>query len=365
MRIMLLITGLGMGGAETQVCALADEFSSKGHQVSIVSLTGSSVMRPKNLGVRIFSLGIEKTILGGFQALQKIREIIRRSPPDVIHAHMFHANMLARLLRILGEKCRIVCTAHSSNEGGRIRMACYRLTNQLSDFNTNVSDDAVMSFRRKGALGGRSMHVVPNGINMQFYRFDDRLRDEVRLEFSVGKRDFLFMAVGRLEEPKDYPNLLQAFSLVNNRWSGTRLIVVGDGSLRGYLAKLIEDLGLPHAVQLVGARRDVARLLNGADCYVLSSAWEGMPMSVMEAISNLRPVVVTDCGGTASLVNGNGILCKPKDSAALAVAMMDCIEMSDAERLDMARSAFDDLSRRFSIDAVANSWISVYGSAHG
>ena len=88
-------------------------------------------------------------------------------------------------------------------------------------------------------------------------------------------------------------------------------------------------------------------------------------MSVMEAISNLRPVVVTDCGGTASLVNGNGILCKPKDSAALAVAMMDCIEMSDAERLDMARSAFDDLSRRFSIDAVANSWISVYGGAHG
>ena len=121
MRILYLITGLGVGGAEKVVTALADEMDARGHTVMVVYLTGPAIVKPDNRRIVIESLELEsaKDLISSFVALIKL---VREFKPDVVHSHMIHANILARLARPFCRVRRLVCTAHNSNEGGRARM---------------------------------------------------------------------------------------------------------------------------------------------------------------------------------------------------------------------------------------------------
>src|SRR4051794_24243018 len=104
------------------------------------------------------------------------------------------------------------------------------------------------------------------------------------------------MAVGRLELAKDYPTMLAAFRAVLDQHPEAVLAIVGDGRLRAELKALAGSLGVGEAVQFLGTRADVARLLNGCDGFVLSSAWEGGPIALLEAAAASVPVVSTRVG---------------------------------------------------------------------
>ncbi|MGL5947829.1 MAG: glycosyltransferase [Aeromonas sp.] len=118
MKILLIITGLGMGGAERQVCDLADQFAAKGHEVLLISMTGETVNRPLSAKIEVVELRMAKTPLGFIKAYSKTRNLIKKFKPDVVHSHMVHANLFSRLLRLTTRFKKLICTAHSSNEGG-------------------------------------------------------------------------------------------------------------------------------------------------------------------------------------------------------------------------------------------------------
>ncbi|MBN2869713.1 MAG: glycosyltransferase, partial [Campylobacterales bacterium] len=122
MKIALMITGMGMGGAERQVCDLADRFTALGHEVLIIYLTGKAVIRPDHPDIRLIGMEMSKTPLSFIKTYIRLRRILRDFTPDVLHTHMVHANLVARLLRLSMHIPRLICTAHSTNEGGRLRM---------------------------------------------------------------------------------------------------------------------------------------------------------------------------------------------------------------------------------------------------
>lgn len=188
-KILFLITGLGLGGAEKVVCDLADQMSNLGHQVKIAYLTGEILVPPKNVNFDIIPLDLNN-LYGLYSAWIKYKKLIQDFQPDVVHADMVHANIFSRITRIgcTMPKSKLICTAHNSNEGGKLRMMAYRLTNFLSDFKSNVSQEVTESLISKGAFNKNILTTVYNGIDLSKFKLSiiDKKNDEIMI-LSVGR----------------------------------------------------------------------------------------------------------------------------------------------------------------------------------
>ena len=356
MKITFLITGLGCGGAEHQVVALADSLSKSGHKISIISLTGYSYVKPSSPDIPVIELKMRKTLFGFLIALFKCRKIINQLGPDVVHSHMVHANIFARLLRLFCKLPKLICTAHSMNEGGKIRMLLYRATDGLCELSTNVSQAAVDRFISLRAAPRGRIIAVNNGVDIDKFRFLESSRRSIREEHKINGP--LLLAVGRLTEAKDYPNLLRATAIVKNSIPNLRLWIVGEGTLRPQLCELVTSLNLTNIVQFLGVRKDIPNLMSAADVLALSSAWEGFPLVVGEAMACECHVVATDVGGVRDIIGETGLLAPKNSSTELASAILATLDkVRISERNPNARNF---IREHFSLATVRSQWESIY-----
>lgn len=203
MKIAMVITGLGMGGAERQVCDLADQFIRLGHHILIISMTGEISNRPHSTAADIVSLQMRKTPFSVFKAYWQAIRLLNQYKPDVVHSHMVHANIFARLLRLFVSFPKLICSAHSVNEGRGWRILAYRLTERLCDLNTNVSQEAVEAFIKQGAVSAGRMKVMYNGIDTERFYFNATVRNKLRSQLGIDDNNILLISVGRLTAAKD------------------------------------------------------------------------------------------------------------------------------------------------------------------
>lgn len=360
MRIALLVTGLNMGGAENQVVNLVDRFLALGHQVLLIALTGDAAVLPKNPEVQLARLQMAKTPAGFLAGYRRARRLLREFFPDVVHSHMVHANVFSRLLRLTTAMPRLICTAHSSNEGGALRMWAYRLTDSLADMTTNVSHDAVMSYIRCGAVLPRKIMAMRNGIDCEKFRFDAASRAEVRHALGLEQDTPVLLAVGRFTEAKDYSNLLTAFSTVSTRRGDCILLIAGGGKEQSRYEAQARHLNIAEKVRFLGVRRDIPALMSAADIFVLSSAWEGLPLVVGEALACERVIVSTDAGGIREWLGGIGHVVPTKNSPALAAAILQSLELTAAEKNRQGQAGREYVLKHYSLEAVAAHWLEIY-----
>ena len=351
MKILYVITGLGVGGAEKVVCDLADQMILKGHDVKIVYLTGSVLVKPISPRIELLPLHLNSAS-NVFSASRKYKKIIRDFSPDVIHSHMIHANIFARLNHLSFKYIRLICTAHNSNEGGRVRMLAYKLTNFLSNLNTNVSQEASESLISKGAFNKNNLITVYNGIDLNKFNFFNKDKSSNELSF---------LSVGRFNKQKDYPNLFQAISILKNTIDKeVKFYIAGDGELRPQLEQLIVDLGISDYVVLLGKRSDIPTLLNKADYFILSSRHEGLPTVVIEAMACGTFVIATDCGGSAEIMGDTGILVPPQNSEALAQALNQAVNKTALEIQENNLKARQRVEELFSLEKSVENWLKIY-----
>jgi glycosyltransferase involved in cell wall biosynthesis len=364
MKIALIITSLTMGGAETQVVDLADRLDAMGHEVLIMSLTDELVMMPKRPTVQVHSLSMKKTPISLVSAYRLARRMLTAFEPDVVHSHMVHANIFSRLLRLGLTMKRLICTAHSTNEGSAFWMWAYRLTDRLAHMTTNVSQEALDRAVSRGAVPVSKVMLVYNGIDCDRYRFDPAARRTVRDAFKLPKSTQVLLAAGRFCKAKDYPNLLKAYAEVSARRDDCVLWIAGaaDGKEddQARLEALACELGIRSKVDFLGFRRDVNVLMNGADIFVLSSAWEGFPLVIGEAMACERIVVSTDAGGVREWLGDSPLVVPTCDSAALAGALLRALDMQTDTRLAHGRSARNHVLTCYSLDAIAARWEQIY-----
>jgi glycosyltransferase involved in cell wall biosynthesis len=360
MKIALLITGLGMGGAERQICDLADQFIRLGHHVLLVSMTGEIVNRPHSEDVDIVLLKIKKKPLSVLRAYWQTVKLLRLYKPDVVHSHMVHANIFTRLVRLMVSIPKLICSAHSVNEGGIWRILAYRFTDRLCDVSTNVSQEAVEVFIQQGAVSAGRMQVMYNGIDTKRFAFN--LSNRLRLRSQIGLKENipLLLAVGRLTAAKDYKNLLMAFAMLPSKHSCIQLVIIGDGDEKTCLTEMAEIIGLRDRVHFLGLRYDVEDWMSAADLFVLSSTWEGFGLVVAEAMAADLVVVATDCGGVKEVVGTAGFLVPPKDSQLLAIAIEQVLMLSPLERYVITQGARMRVVNHYSIDAICQRWLAMY-----
>lgn len=360
LKIVLVITGLGMGGAERQVCDLADEFAEEGHQVLLISMTEDKVNLPKNTKINVLHLNMDKTPLGIIRCYLHARRVIRNFKPDVVHSHMVHANIFARMLRLSISIPRLICTAHSSNEGGRLRMLAYRFTDHLCDISTNVSQEAVDAFFAQGAVGKGRMLAIHNGIDTERFTFDINNRTRFRAELNINEGIPLLLAVGRLNVAKDYPNLLLAFQHIIKSGRLAHLVIIGIGEEEAKLITIVAELGLCDKVHFLGMRHDVHKWMSAADIFVLSSAWEGFGLVVAEAMACERLVVATDCGGVREVVANCGLLVPPRNSVMLANALAESLSLTDEQAEEQGIAARQRIVEQYSLKNQVEKWLRLY-----
>ncbi|QIC61257.1 glycosyltransferase [Acinetobacter schindleri] len=364
MKILYLITGLGGGGAEKVVADLADQMSKRGHQVKIAYLKGEVVVRPKNSEIELVYLGLE-SIKQSTSAYKNYKKLLKAFQPDVVHAHMVHANIFARIARIFYPIPKLICTAHSNNEGGKGRMLAYRLTHRLSDITTNVSLSASKKFEALGAVPKHGITTVYNGINLECFHKFEKTDREVRASLGLSDNDFMLLAVGRLHEAKDYPNLFNATEILlkqDIKHKNIHLFVVGDGDLKPELEKLLIDKKMNNQVHFLGRRNDIPQLMSAANLFVLSSSFEGFGLVIAEAMACHTFVVGTDCGGVKEVMGNTGILVPPQNSLRLAAALKQAINMSEDNIIQNNMKAFAHVKKNFDLKIIVEKWLELYAS---
>lgn len=360
MKIIFVITGLGLGGAEKQVCLLADRFAEAKHQVSIIALTGEKVVYPDDERVEIYHLNMKKNPIGLLLGIFKLRNIFSKIKPDIVHSHMFHANLITRLTKLLGSYShKLICTAHSKYEGGKLRMLSYRLTDCLCDINTNVSKEALDEYIDNKYFSATKSYVVYNGVDTEKFNFSVENRTYIRDKLSIGEHDKLILSVGRLNPAKDYPNLLSAFMLLPECY---KLVIIGEGEVRPKIERIINDYGLETRVQLLGSINNVHHYYSACDIFVLSSAWEGFSLVVIEAMSCQRITVCTDAGGVREAFTNRDYIVPTSNAEALASKIMEVDTLTVDQKNAIQNENRRNVVNNFSITATVNHWLTIYKS---
>ena len=363
MRVLFLSTSMGMGGADKLLLTAAQEMRSRGHEVLIASLTplGPMGLEARSMGIPTESLEMRR----GFpdpRGLVRMVHLTRSWRPDVVHSHMIHANLMARALRLLVPLPALISTIHNIYEGGPAWMAAYRLTNGLVDQMTIVSQAAADRFVTESIIPKGLLRVLPNGLDITpFQNVPAGARESLRRSMWLDG-EFVWLAVGRFEEAKDYPNMLRAFAKVRELDDRAILLLVGHGSLQGEAESLSRDLGFASTVRFLGVRNDVPELMSAADGYVLSSAWEGMPIVLLEAAAAGLPIVATVAGGNHEVVSDelSGFLVPPRDSDALSRAMLRLMGLPEAQRRGMGERGRENIRIHHGLTRMVDQWEDLY-----
>jgi glycosyltransferase involved in cell wall biosynthesis len=367
MRILLLSTSMGMGGADQQILLLARAMRSRGHEVRIVALAplGPMGLEAQREGIEVESLELERN-LGAIPRVLRLVRIVRAWRPDVLHSHMVHANLLARAIRPVVGMPALVSTIHSINDGGSLRMAAYRLTSGLVDRFTIISRLAAERYIAIKAVPARRLQVVPNAVDTDRFRKLPGARAVLRRELGLGD-EFVWLAVGRFEPAKDYPTLIAAFARLAAVRPASRLLLVGQGSLRSEVEGMVRAAGVEEGVRFLGVRRDIPALMSAADGYLLSSAWEGMPVVLLEAAAAELPIVATRVGGVAEVVEdgSTGLLVRSADPAALSEAMEKMESLTREARLAMGARGRILVEQRYGTDRIMETWERLYSDVIG
>ena len=274
--------------------------------------------------------------------------------------------MLGRAFKLNDRRAALVSTIHNVYEGGWGRMLAYRLSDRIADRVTAVSEAVAERYVELKAASRSKCVVVTNGIETDEFVPDAERHHAMRKEMGVGD-EFVWLTVGRDTAAKDHANLMQAFGHVWRELPQAQLWIAGgspDGGKKTYGAISMPHGALDH-VRRLGVRRDIPALLDAADGFVLSSAWEGMPLAVGEAMAMEKPVVATDVGGVCELVGDAGVVVAAKDSNALGEAMLAMMRRTREARAELGRAARERICSRFNMDRKADEWEALYRSVVG
>ncbi|HOS42564.1 MAG TPA: glycosyltransferase [Armatimonadota bacterium] len=357
-HVAILTTGLAFGGAETQLVRLAMGLQARGWTVSVLCILPPQAFT-EELGAReipVYTLNL-RARPASLRAFPAAIGLLKRLRPDALVSFNLPANILGRLLGKLAGIPAVI-TSIRTESIGRGRRLALRLTDGWSTVTATNSRIVAEKLVRAGVVSAARAAVIPNGLDIERFQVAPEVRAARRAELGLAPETFLWVAVGRLQPAKDYHTLLEAVGRLAPDAPPLLVAVAGQGALHAELAGRAAELGVAERVRFLGLRRDIPALLNAADALVLSSAWEGMPNAVMEALAAARPVVTTEVGGVRELVleGGSGFIVPPRDADALAAAMQRLMHLPAETRMAMGQAGYQHIYDHYRVEQVISQW---------
>lgn len=331
LRVCQLITELGPAGAERCVYELSRRLDKDRFDVQVVALRDGEVAEwLEKAGIKVTVLGVHSKF--DVIKLGKLARLLRREQIDLLHTHLFHADLAGRPAAYLADVPHVVHTIHVAEARFRPWQFAYsRLMANACDRLICVSDSVYEFHPRRTGLPNWRYSVIPNGIDANAFTHDTSARKRLRKEWGLSDDQPCLAFVGRLDYQKGIDTLMAAVSHLGARGAPIDLVVAGNGSQRRIVSNFIKHGEGGSQCRMLGFVSDVRSLLSAADLVVMPSRWEGLPIVAVEAMSAGLPVIATRVAGLKEVVvdGETGLLIEPNNGAVLA----DTIEslLGDAE----------------------------------
>lgn len=352
MNIVFVTASMSGGGTERVISVLANKWAAEGHDITIAVTADSKVAYKLDNRIRLIQLGgrTHGSFLKRIERIRKLRSIFRRKRDAVICSMGIETNMYS-VLAAIGLKNRLLISER--NDPGqctycKIRDLFYKRADKLICQTYEAQD----YFCNRGMKRDK-LCVIPNPLDPQIS------------DVYTGSRRKAVAAAGRLTEQKNHRLLIDAFAKFHDIYPEYVLEIYGEGELREDLVRRIAGLGLQESVFLMGFSNQLLSKIQDCSMYVLSSNYEGVSNSLMEAMAVGLPVISTDCpiGGSAMCIEDgvSGLLVPINNEQALADAM-ETLAGSPEKSSRMSEEAAG-IRERFSIDKVSALWMEAADAA--
>lgn len=354
------------GGAERVAALLCNRWVEKGHKVTLVptySQRGTNLY-PLNDKVKLIFLADvvgtkKKTIWAALNRVWSMRKLVKTTRPDVVLSFLPQVNIVT-LLATRGLNIPVVVSERVFPPAFKIGKIWERLRKITYPFAKRVvmQTEGGLDWL-KNDIGAANGVAIPNPCAFPL-PIDKPI---VKSSLFTSENRNLLLAVGRLEEQKQFDLLLRCFAKLSARYSDWDLAIIGEGDKRQSLEDQIENLGLKHRAYLPGRIGNVGDWYSRADIYALTSRFEGFPNSLLEALSHGVPSISFDCAtGPAEMIidRQNGFLISPKDGEIAFSNRLEKLMSNEALRKSMSRHAVE-VREKFSFEKVGAKWDRVLG----
>lgn len=367
MNLVLFVDSLRTGGAQRQFSILANGLAERGHVVTFATLHPGGpywdwLADRGKVSLKALYPARGATMAGRVTQLvdapRRLRRLVRQTGAEVVYSALHTSNLLAWLAVASQRDATLAWSLRSSHRARlawkqRPSFALARLVSRRVPLIVANSHAGLIDAGRDG-FQARSSSVVVNGIDVTAFAPDPEARQRLRAEWQVPEQSPLVGMVARLDPVKDHPSFLRAAAGVSARAPGARFVCVGGGlpSYRAELERQASELGLADRLLWAGERRDMAAVYNALDILCLASRTEGFPNVVAEAMAAGLPCVATQVGDVAEIIGATGRTVPPGVPEALAVALLEVIELSSASRHQLGWEARSRVSELYSLDAM-------------
>ena len=276
-NIAHLITGLNAGGAERMVFHLSTKINQNEFLSQVITLNSHStqlISEFKKNKIKVTLLELKKNIFNTIAAIFKLLDVIKKSNIKIVHAHLFHALVVAACAKILNPYLVIIWTSHSKDQTSWMRRIIVFLLLPIRKCDIIFTKNMNTWFVKK------KYYIIHNGIEIT-----SSMPEQPKYN------KFTFISIGRLEEVKNQKYLIETFAKIKNE--NMQLKIVGTGSQYATLNNIIEKNSLNDSVELLGFRDDVISILQKSHCFVLPSLREGMPLTLLESGYFKIPIIAS------------------------------------------------------------------------
>lgn len=351
MNIVHVVSSLRVGGMEHFVLRVAHAQKQEGHRVTVLALQDG----PLHNAAR--ELALEVVVLGGASKIKRVGRALLtyfRLRPDIINAHNETSLQYASLSRRVCA-AKIVLTNHGQGSGKPHNPD----RKEWRDVAAIVAvSDAVADRMDKATLGDK-ISTITNGVS---FSPAQKTREAVRAELGLSSSDVVGIIVARIDHLKGHDTLLHAAVMLQKKAAPFILLLAGDGAERNNREQMAQELGLKN-VRFLGFRSDVPDLLAASDFFVLPSLTEGLPLSILEAMSHGLPTVATDVGGIPELItNGQEGFLVPVNDPALLAQAIETVIRNPALRDEIGAKAHRKAETEFSFTRMTRDYETLYTS---
>lgn len=352
MNILMFTRCMGEGGTEKIIIQLCEVLQKTGHSVFVCSDGGKSEEVIKSMGIKFFRIPDMqiKNPIAALKIISVINKIIRNEKIDIVHVHH---RMAAFYCQIMGlrKKCKLMATSHNTFHDKKLfTQIAYR------NFKIVACGEKVKANLEK-EYNIANITVIHNAVKA----FDGHISIDPKLKADKETGHFMVANIGRINEQKGMEYFIRSYDRIRQKHHEVKFYIVGTGIKENEIRNLAERENAD--VSFLGYREDVYSIIAQMDLIVLSSLWEGFPLTPIETFAMGKTIVATDVDGTSEIIqNGkNGCLVQP--GSADQIADMICWMIENPEKKSiMEKEALKTFQDKFSIEVFAKSYLDFYRS---
>lgn len=347
-NILFFTRTMKLGGTENVILQLCEILKPVVNNIVVCSCGGINVKKLASMGIKHYEIPDieEKSLNVIIKTMRQLNQVVKTEKITVIHTHHRMAAFYVYITRLY-KRCKFINTSHNTFKNKKwLTYLSYSKANLIT-CGAIVKQNLVNYYK----IPDDRITVIHNAVKP----FDGEIVLDKTIQNLRKEGKFVVGNVGRLSEQKGMEYFIKCIPMVIKKYPDISFVIIGSGENENDLKKLVKKLKIEKFVYFLGYRSDIQNLMSQLDLVVLSSLWEGLPLTPIEAFSVGKTIVATDVDGTVEVVQDgvNGFLVKPRNSEQIA-NKINCIYIDKKMKKQFEKKALETYNKEFSFNTYSN-----------